>query len=371
MSGTPSGPPPCPLFWEGGIDDYLLQNGISCEKVTSIETGTSCYIWRLDGFKHADSSASHHQLVEPVVLKCADRTPKYSSDQVSPDRLQTEVQALTSKAVSEACRQEPSVQVPRVLRTTAQGFIMTWAGDANLMQAFQSDKSLDVASIGSRIGKWLACLQLAGIAAGPGGFPSVNPELGRFYNPGGFQDQLVRSVISSDDEYERVLTALRETEAVRTLTAWDFRPMNNLLRFPEEKGAAPDITIVDWELTQHGESSGDVAMWATEAMVLEEKHGDRGLLSSFLSSYRHHAAAGIVNEAFTCKVAMTVGVMLVYFMRIAARLWGSTEEEVARWKETAVLYLRAGTERNLTWLTSSHLKPLVGSSVDVKAGNGS
>ncbi|KAJ4386819.1 hypothetical protein N0V93_009717 [Gnomoniopsis smithogilvyi] len=348
-----------PRLWAGGIDQYLIDNDINCTLATPINAGTSCYLWRLDGFSHPD----HPSSVGPAVLKCADSTPKFSEDAVSPARLSTEVRALTSHAVAEASRAEPSVRVPRVLRTTENGFIMSWAGDVNLLDAFRDNATLDMADIGARIGKWLGCLQVASAASGACGFEHMNPELGRFYNPGGFMDKLVQSVVTDNEESDKILAALRGTETVRTLTAWDFRPMNALLRFSggsdndnnsKNNKNTPEIYIVDWELAQFGQAAEDVGMWCVEAMVLEDKHGDRGLLSSFLKAYRQHAV-GIVDEVFVCKLAMVVGTMLVYFMRIAPRLWGSTEEEVGRWRGAAVEFLRAGAERDLEWLRGSLL----------------
>lgn len=343
-------PPLHPRLWAGGIDQYLTDNNITCTSATPIETGTSCYIWRLDGFSHPN-----YPLTEPAVLKCADSTPKFSDDVVSPARLSTEIRALSSRTVAEASRAEPTVRVPRVLRTTENGFVMSWAGDVSLLDAFRSNTGtiLDMADIGARIGKWLGCLQVAGAESGVSGFEPMNPELGRFYNPGGFMDKLVQSVFPDGKKSEKILAALRGTETVRTLTAWDFRPMNTLLRFSGgSNDNTPDIYIVDWELAQFGEAAGDVGMWCVEAMVLEDKYGDRCLLSSFLNAYKQHAV-GIVDETFVRKLGMVVGVMLVYFMRIAPRLWGTTEEKVGTWRATAVDFLRAGAEGDLVWLRES------------------
>ncbi|KAK2056988.1 hypothetical protein LY76DRAFT_575283 [Colletotrichum caudatum] len=347
-------PPPHPRLWAGGIDQYLTDNNITCESATPIEAGTSCYLWRLDSFSHPDYPPS-----EPAVLKCADSTPKFGDAAVSPARLSTEVRALTCSAVAEASRAEPSVRVPRVLATTENGFVMSWAGDLNLLDAFRSgDLKLDMADIGERIGKWLGCLQVASAASGAPGFEPMNPELGRFYNPGGFMDQLVQSVVTDGEESGMILSAMRGKETVRTLAAWDFRPMNNLLRFSgasnnDSNRSTPDIYIVDWELAQFGEAAWDVGMWCVEAMVLEAKHGDRGLLSSFLRAYKAHAGEMVRDDVFVCKVAMIIGLMLVYFMRIAPRLWGSTEEEVTSWRGAAVAFLRAGATGDLAWLRGS------------------
>lgn len=348
----PSGinPPLHPCSWAGGINQYLIDNDIVCTSATPIESGTSCYIWRLEGFSHPD-----HPPTEPAALKCADNTPKFSDDVVSPARLSIEIRALLSRPVAEASRAEPTVRVPRVLRTTENGFVMSWAGDVNLLDAFRSNigTTLDMADIGARIGKWLGCLQVAGAESGVSGFEPMNPELGRFYNPGGLMDKLVQSVFTDGEKSEKISAALRERETVRTLTAWDFRPMNTLLRFSGgSNNNTPDIYIVDWELAQFGEAAGDVGMWCVEAMVLEDKYGDRGLLRSFLNAYKQYAVR-IVDGIFVCKLAMVVGVMLVYFMRIAPRLWGTTEEKVGSWRAAAVDFLRAGAEGDLVWLRES------------------
>lgn len=351
---TDQSAPPNPRLWAGGIDQYLADNNITCTSATAIEGSRSCYIWRIDGLVHPE-----HLPTDPAALKCADSTPKFTDDAVSPARLATEVRALTCDAVAAASRAEPSVRVPKVLRTTENGFLMSWAGDVNLRDAFRDDPTLDMVDIGTRIGKWLGCLQVAGAALGASGFEPVNPELRRFYNPGGFMDKLVQSVVTETEASDMILAALRGIETTRTLTAWDFRPMNSLLRFPDSSDdyKTPEIYIVDWELTQFGEAAGDVGMWCAEAMVLEDKYGNRGLLSSFLKAYKQHAAE-IVDDMFVRKVGMVVGVMLVHFMRIAAQLWGSTEDEVARWREAARAFLRAGAEGDLQWLEGSLLGPL-------------
>ncbi|TLS27254.1 hypothetical protein PpBr36_04255 [Pyricularia pennisetigena] len=351
MPATTS-PPSHPQHWAGDINSYLAENKITCKSATPITAGTSCYLWRLDGFH-----SPLHPAPSPAVLKCADSTPKYSDDAVSPARLAIEVRALNSPVVAAATAAEPSVRVPTVLQQTENGFIMSWAGDVNLLEAFAQDQQLDYADVGARVGKWLGNLQTAGVAEGPGGFDPVNPELGRFYNPGGFLDKLVQSALPDPAESEAVLAALRGVQTARTLTAWDFRPMNTLLS--SAGGPKPDLYIVDWELSQFGEAVGDVAMWAVEAMVLEAKHGDRGMLAAFLQAYRLHSA-GIIDEAFKIKAGMLTGVMLVYFMRIAERLWGCTEDEVAAWRERAIEFLRAGANKNWEFLESSEIGILMG-----------
>ncbi|TLD22708.1 hypothetical protein PspLS_07022 [Pyricularia sp. CBS 133598] len=343
--------PTSPRIWSGGIDQYIADNAIICAAATPIEAGRSCYIWRLDGFPGHSS---------PVVLKCADNTPKASDYFVCPDRLSNEVRALDSPAVADACAAVPSVRVPRVLRTTTNGFVMTWAGSTNLLDALRAEAAIDVEAIGGRIGKWLGSLHVA--AADAHGFPEVNSELERnFFCAGGFMDKLVQAAIPDAGESDGILAAIRGTSTVRTLTSWDFRPMNTLLTLDDSTGTKdPVVHVVDWELAHHGEAAWDVGMWTVEAWVAEDKHGDRGMLTAFLTAYKARVAGeGFITDGFLCKLAMVVGVMLMHFMRIAQKLWGCDEEDVARWRETAAGYLRAGSRRDMKWLAEGRLRAVM------------
>lgn len=342
-----------PRSWTGGIDDYLAKNGVIYDKATPLQSGTSCYLWRLDGLEGASG--------QPAVLKVADSTPKFDDRPLSADRLRAEVQALAeSKAVAKACNQEPSVQVPRVLQTTTNGLIMTWAGGKDLRMAYKAtsgdDAALDFAAIGARLGHWLASLHLAGIQAGPDGWPDEASELRQFYAPGGVEDSMVRAVFGADeDAVQRALAVLRTPDRVRTLTPWDFRPMNTLLH-------GDLLSIVDWELCHYGEPSSDLRMWVAEAMVMEAKYGDRGMLASFLAAYaRDMARASVIDDMFVRKVAASMGVLTVFLMSVGPQVWDCAAEEDAQyWKRRAVEFLRAGASGDMDWLKQSCLRPLLG-----------
>lgn len=352
--------PTHPRDWKSGVDDYLRHNNVVCDEAVPLNTGTSCYLWRLEGLKDATATANGHQEGQPVIMKCADSSPKDQAFPVAADRLRVEVRALQSKAVAEACRQEPSVQVPAVLRTTTNGFIMSHAGSTDLRTAYKTGQLTDAPSVGARLGKWLAHLHLAGIAAGPEGWRSNNDELDKFYLPGGIAEIVVRAAASSQEEAERILSALRAPVPVRTLTPWDFRPMNTVMRMHVDKDTAPDLTIVDWELAHYGEPSDDIRMWFAEVVLLEWKFEDRGMLSSFLSAYRQKAGPGLVDEASVCKVALTAGVYIMFIMGINPGVWDCAEEDAEVWKGRALEYIRAGTDGNVAWIMQTPLKPLLG-----------
>ncbi|KAF1922668.1 uncharacterized protein M421DRAFT_426684 [Didymella exigua CBS 183.55] len=358
IMSSPPQPPPNPLHWKFDVDEYLSQNKVCCDKAVSLDTGTSCLILRLDGLKDTEASANGHHEGQPAIMKCAFSTPKYQKFAVSPERLQFEVKALKSEAVAEACRQEPSVQVPRVLRETKNGFIMNHVGEMDLRTAFKTDASLDMVKIGVRLGRWLGSLHLAGIALGPDGWSSRHDELDKFYAPGGLAEKAIKASMS-EEESEKVLAAMRAPTPTHTLTPWDFRPMNIVVRLPTAGEAPPNLTVVDWELCHYGDPSNDIRMWVAETMILEAKFGNRGLLSSFLSSYKQQAGTTLVNEEFVSKVALSAGIYMLWLIPINPRVWDCSEEDIEMWKAISLEYIRAGTNGNIAWLKMSCLAPLL------------
>ena len=351
-----------PRSWEGGVDEYLKQNGITAKKITPLEGGTSCYLWRLDGMDGMQRPASSKAtpLVPSAVLKCADSMARAGPFSVDPNRLQAEVKALRSLAVTAACRQVPSVRVPSILRETHQGVVMSWAGDIDLRTLHNTDPSFNVSNIGTRLGAWLASLHLEGVSSGPGELDTGNETLERaFSGPGGMEEQAIKSVLSDADKIESVLNLLHAPPLVRTVTHWDFRPSNIVLSVSREGGAPPGLTVVDWELCHYGDPANDIRMWVAENIIMEAKHSDRGLLSSFLTAYKRHAGDSLVDKVFVRKVALSVGVFLLYFMGQGAKLWGFTEADLQKWTAIAIEYLTAGAHDDVEWMRRSVLRPLM------------
>jgi aminoglycoside phosphotransferase (APT) family kinase protein len=272
--------------------------------------------------------------------------------------LQYEIKALNSGAVKEACRKEPSVKVPRVLRTVKNGFIMNWVGESDLRTAFKTGRVQDPAAAGRRLGRWLGCLHLAGIELGSDGWSSTHDELDKFYVPGGLAEGAIRASMD-DDEAERVLIALRAPVTTRTLTPWDFRPMNVVVRLSDDIEALPGLTVVDWELCHYGDPSDDIRMWVAEVTILEAKFGDRGLLSSFLSAYKQEVGTDIVNDGFVSRVALSVGLYILWMLPLNPALWDCTEEDVSLWKCKSLEFIRAGTSGDMAWIKHSCLAPLL------------
>ncbi|KAK6852075.1 hypothetical protein PG995_012200 [Apiospora arundinis] len=359
--------PANPRDWSGGIDSYLEEHQIACEKVTPLSGGLSSWVWRLDGLKPDDGLAAARPCGgregEPVILKCADGMAKLAPVPLAAERLQLEIKALRSHAVAEACRQEPSVEVPRVLKETYRGYLMTWGGEMDLRVAYKEGKLTEAAAVGARLGKWLACLHLAGTDRD--GWGTHNDDVDKFIAPGGLEEQAIRAAMgkegSSEEETKRVFDVLRQPAPVQTLTPWDFRPMNTLVRFSKDK--EPELTIVDWEFSHYGDPAYDLRLWAAEAMVLEDKFGRdddenrESLLSSFLRAYRLGTGDAIVDEAFVCKVAIALGAFVLLFM--PAPFWDCVEEDNEPWRKLALQYVKAGAEADIAWLRQSSLGPLL------------
>ena len=121
------------------------------------------------------------------------------------------------------------------------------------------------------------------------------------------------------------------------------------------------LTIVDWEVSHYGEPSSDIRMWVAEAMIMEAKFGERGLLSSFLSAYASSIAGlNLVDETFVRKVAAAVGVLTLFLMSVGPQVWDCAgEEDINHWKGKSVEFILAGANEDLNWLTQSCLGPLL------------
>jgi len=237
---------------------------------------------------------------------------------------------------------------------------MSWAGDIDLRTLHKTDTSSDLSSIGTRLGSWLACLHLEAIASGPDEFDIGNKALEMaFSGPGGVEEQVIRSVFSAADDIDCVLNLLRTPPPVRTVTHWDFRPSNIVLNTSCEDTASPDLTVVDWELCHYGDPANDIRMWVAENLIMEAKHRDQGLLSSFLTAYKRRVGDSIVDEAFVRRVSVAVGVFFLYFIGQGAELWGFTEKDLQEWTCIAMEYLNAGTHNDVAWLRQSVLRHLM------------
>lgn len=342
--------PEVPRSWNESIETHLSEHNIKFEKATPLTGGNSAYIWRLDGFRKGGKTHGRS------VFKYADTGIKGLEGMEGPaGRMLTEIRALNTAVVQRACEQEPHVEIPAVLQTTEEGFVMSWGGEVDLRTAFIQNQNLDARALGSRLGKWLAKLHVA--ASGHADFKGwrnaffdgiVNIEAEHLRAD--FEKRNIETSVA-----ERAIALLQQPGPVQTLIIFDFRPMNTLLK--SKDSVDPIATIVDWECARYGDPAFDVRLWAAEAWVMESKFGSRGLLESFLEAYREHAGPEIVSSEFIRRVAVAMGSMLLWLMPMG--LWDVTdEEEGEHWKLSAIEYIRAGADGDMLWLSRSVLAPL-------------
>ena len=232
--------PDKPRGWDSTVDDYLASHDISYTKATSLQGGYSAYVWRVDGYQ---DPISHRQRREPCVLKYADeaakRVPKMALDS---SRMRFEARALVCQPVKTACEAEPNVEVPEVLETTDRALLMSWGGEMNLRAAIENRENFDAEEIGSRLGRWLACLHEAGMN---------DPEAAQWENStfmdpvkAGEYERLRISMQASgfdDASVDRAIDQLETPVARQTVTAWDFRPSNTLLRIEGHPDGQPGL----------------------------------------------------------------------------------------------------------------------------------
>ena len=350
-----------PRGWTQTVDEYLADHGIPYTSATPLPGGISAYVWRIEGYYKDKATEKQNITEEPCVLKYAEETasgaPQYN--ELDAERMRFEVRALRSGPVARACEAEPSVLVPRVLETTDRALLMSWAGDVDLRAAYADRRAFDVGKVASRLGRWLASMHSAGLR---------DDEIRNFGNPSSdvvvaSEHHVLREAMTQagfgQEEKDAAVARLRSPAGRKTLISWDFRPMNTLLRWCESDDGEPSLTIVDWEASKYGCPVDDVRFWVAEALVLEGKYGDckRRMVPSFLSAYRQQADKEIVTEDFVCKLAISVGSVLL--LMGGAGMWTSEKAEVEFWNARAMQLVRAGLERDVKWLAANEFAPLM------------
>lgn len=348
--------PDRPPGWTESIDDFIAQRNVKYDKVRTISGGMSAYIWKLDGYVEQDGSRTH----DAAVLKYGDTSFKGIPElAVPPERIIREAEVLSSPVIAKACESVPTVQVPRLLQQVDGGVIMSWGGEITLRMAYVKDKHLDAGTLGARLGEWIACVHLEG---------HENAAVRDWTND--FRDGLIQKKaknmepILRDRGYDekviqRAASLLLTPGPFKTLSLWDFRPGNTLLPSQMDHGEIPIPTIVDLECSSYGDPAFDIHLWFADVLLLEWKHGsERGLLTSFLQSYREHAGPRIVTEEFVCRVAVATGAILLYLLPVQS--WECTDEkDVEYWRAMAVEYIVAGGKGDMEWLKGSGLGGLL------------
>jgi len=355
--------PSQPRDWTQTVDEYLASNGIQYTAATPLAGGHSAYVWRIDGYfknnNNINGRKNHFRPEDPCILKYAEEVCKGAPQmKLDAKRMRFEARALRSAPVARACEVEPSVRVPRVLETMDHALLMSWGGEEDLRSAYINQRAFDAGKVGSRIGRWLASMHIAGLN---------DEEVRHFENDcvesaGAVEHKILREAMLKDglrdEEADAAIMVLRSPAGPKTLVAWDFRPMNTLLSFGRSDcDREPGVTIVDWECSAYSCPVADLRLWTAEALVLEASHGTcSSMVPSFLGAYRQQAG-DIVTEDFICKLAISVGSTLLFL--VPTGLWVSETTQMEFWKIRAMQFIRAGLKRDMIWLAASEFAPLM------------
>ncbi|KAI5360104.1 Putative aminoglycoside phosphotransferase, protein kinase-like domain superfamily [Septoria linicola] len=353
-----------PPTWHKSIHEYLDEYNLKCRKATPLQGGASAYIWKIEGLTKDGSEPrpkpQGRAASEVCILKYGDETAKsVASLELEPNRMLAEARAMQSKIVRRVCYEEPSVEVPRMVSKTDQAVIMSWAGDTDLRSALIADKNLDAQDIGSRLGRWIATLHLAGIDdAEVRDWSSATAKSVMKNEEDNLCAKLSKDSHFTEEDIEKAGSVYHGSDVTKTLAVWDFRPMNTLLR-PGPSAERPRVTVVDWEVASYGDAAWDVRLWAAEAIVLESQHGsERGLLQSFLTAYRERAGERLVDLKFVCRVAVLIGG--IWELLMPCSIWDIEEgEDAESWRKEGHQYVRAGIDADREWLLKSRLAPLL------------
>lgn len=215
--------------------------------------------------------------------------------------------------------------------------------------------------VGARLGRWIAAVHIGGLS---------DAEVSTWTNDVTeaftiIEAENMRNTLTADgvelQNVEEIMQMLTLPAGPRTLISWDFRPMNTLLRFGENPSDEPSLTIVDWECARYGCPVDDLRLWMAEALVLESKYGtEKSMVSSFLAAYRLQAGSTIVTKDFVCKLALSVGSIMLQL--VPSGLWISDKSEIDYWTSRAKQFIRAASRRDMQWLSAGEFAPLFSAS---------
>lgn len=230
---------------------------------------------------------------------------------------------------------------------------MSDGGSRTLKFAYINDTTLDIASLGKRIGAWLKhlhhCSRLSPLCGkfdnkvGKTTYRYCYENLGNALENNGC-DKMIGERIN--ERYGSLLQTDNDC-----VCHGDFWP-GNILISDHAEAENQVLMVVDWEMVRTGNGATDVGQFAAEAWLLDRFHGGKGLFDAFLNGYLN---GGKLGHESAVKVAVQFGTHLGFWPTIVE--WCSNEET----KEViAVGYgiLKAVCDENWQGLRGSDLRRL-------------
>ncbi|TLD23432.1 Protein kinase-like domain [Venturia nashicola] len=301
------------------LRQYLNSKDIPCSEVEALTGGTANYVWRIRTLLGRCSIVKH---AEPYVRV----------DRIFPFpvvRMDFEAKALRELPEllerSEETVVNDRIVLPKFIHYDADAHVITMGdgGSRTLKSAYIKDDTLDIASLGRKIGDWLAhlhsCARVSSHRAefnnkvGKSAYRYCYQNLASAFEANGFDKALGERV---NEKYGSLLEEIDDV----CVCHGDFWPGNIFLSdHVEDKDRV--LTVADWEMVRNGEGATDVGQFAAEAWLLDRFHGGRGLLDAFLTGYMDSRK---LDPDSAIRVAVQIGTHLGFWPTRVE--WGNKEE---------------------------------------------
>lgn len=331
------------------VEAYLQARAIAFESVKELTDGTANYV-----FLVSTSNAGQ------FILKHAEPFVKFNTAILfSISRMMHEARALqTIPELLPTTIRQLNVHLPSLYHqdTTQHVLHISYGGPENLKTAF-TESTLDLQSIGRRLGLWLSQLHRSSTATAIGTTLDNNNDAAvQIY---GHCYRNLSTVLKSFgfDESIGSLVLIRYGQLLETdndcICHGDFWTGNILLAIDTTGSITPRLTVIDWEMTRRGCGATDVGQFAAEAYLLEHFRGRQGLLSTFLQGY---AEASVLSNQFVKRIVVHFGTHLAFWPSHAG--WGS-RSQIREVMETAIEYIQRADSEDWVWLKASIFGPLL------------
>ena len=359
---------------------YLDFHSIPFDHITPLSGGFTNYIFLVS-----------HTTRRPFVLKHSSTNIKsFPSMSASVDRADCEVRALRivpdlleaaypTTEMQEVCPRPDlesalDIHLPALLHYDAASHVQHQVpcGVRTLKDAY-SDATLDIPSVGLRIGRWLARLHAVvpvsdafadnGVGRRVCGAGYRNAP--RVLETAGLDSEKFRQIVA---RYEKQIELEKPQESAPAICHGDFWPGNVLLSANGSRGPitvstkpasmyAPRLTVLDWEMSRRGYGATDVGQFAAEAWLLDTFRGGRGLLKAFLSAYAEEVRHRMTPE-FAQRAGVHMGVHLAYWPSMVTPAWADEAETTGILEFGRNLVVNV-EDRGVEWLRESALRDLV------------
>jgi 5-methylthioribose kinase len=318
-----------PIITDFELRKFLSSKDIPCHEVEPLTDGAANYCWRIKTLLGRRSIVKH---AEPWIRIVPEQA-------LSADRMDYEYAAL--QWIPDVVPVDEFVQLPRVFHYFTSEHVMDMhdGGMATLKDGYINDSELDIPTLGSRIGTWLARLHAT---TSKSAAREIVKE--RFNN--GTAKQLARVSYNSlgnmlelcghdrklGERINEKFGSKLETDRV-CLCHGDFWPGNFMLEDSEsdikveEAERAPLLTIIDWELVRLGNGATDIGQFAAMAWLLDRFHGGKSLMGSFLAAYLRERQ---LDEKDKIRVVVHFGVCLVFYTEASKLVDAEGTKEAVR-----------------------------------------